>query len=66
MMLAHIAGVPLEEWLGVFPVTAYYAYAAAKRRTAVRTQRLETVTVSRSRSTSHASSCASLKGLAKR
>ncbi|GEM_PF-5888623 len=66
MMLAHTAGVPVEEWFGVLPVTAYYAYTAAKRRTALRTQRLETVTAPRSRSTSHASSCVSLKGLAKR
>jgi hypothetical protein len=36
MMLAHIAGVPFEEWLAPLAVTGYYAYTAAKRRMASR------------------------------
>lgn len=36
MILAHIAGVPFEEWLAPVGVTGYYAYTVAKRRMAVR------------------------------
>lgn len=31
MMLAHIAGVPFEEWLAPVAVSGYYAYTMAKR-----------------------------------
>jgi hypothetical protein len=30
MILAHIAGVPFEEWLGPAAVSGYYAYAVAR------------------------------------